>query len=111
MADLPGVLTATDPAYGTSNFQSFWVLLPEDAPLNRNDLLMRLLDAGVSARRGIMASHLEPAYADVDSVRLPVTERLTNDSLILPLYHDLAESDQDRVIDVVSNALAGSALH
>ena len=58
-----------------------------------------------------MASHLEPAYADVDSVPLPVTERLTHDSLILPLYHDLAESDQDRVIDVVSNALAGSALH
>ena len=104
-------MTASDPEYGTTNYQSFWVLLPEDAPISRNDLLARLLDDGISARRGIMASHLEPAYAGVDSVSLPVTERLTRNSLILPLYHDLSEADQDRVIDSVCSALVGSPQH
>jgi dTDP-4-amino-4,6-dideoxygalactose transaminase len=52
-----------------------------------------------------MASHLEPAYADRPRVRLPVTERLTADSLILPLYHQMTEVDQDRVVDVLQGAL------
>ncbi len=102
---VPDLITATDPGYGTTNFQSFWVLLPEDAPVTRNEVLTRLSDAGISGRRGIMASHTEPAYDDVTSGPLPVTERLSNDSLILPLFHDLSESDQDRVVDVLLSEL------
>jgi perosamine synthetase len=66
-----------------------------------------------------MASHLEPAYAFTPargglpgagaggtwrSAELPETERLTNQSLILPLFHDLAEADQDRVVEVIAGA-------
>ena len=35
-----------------------------DFPVSRDELLQQLAEAGVSARRGIMAAHLEPAYAD-----------------------------------------------
>jgi len=35
---------------------------------------------------------------------LPVTDRLTDATLILPLYHQLDEADQDRVIDVLLRA-------
>ena len=31
--------------------------------MDRDELLARLADAGISARRGIMASHRQPAYA------------------------------------------------
>ncbi len=48
-----------------------------------------------------MASHLEPAYATASPVSLPVTERLTRRSLILPLYHGLTDDDQDLVATVV----------
>ena len=34
-----------------------------------------------------MAAHLEPAYAGLPAPPLPVTERLTRRSLILPLFH------------------------
>ena len=51
----------------------------------------RLNEAGISARRGIMAAHLEPAYADHPHRPLPVTERLTRRSLILPLFHEMTE--------------------
>ncbi|MGW3138559.1 DegT/DnrJ/EryC1/StrS family aminotransferase [Streptomyces sp. NPDC001139] len=99
--DVPGLTPVRDPEHGQSNFQSYWVLLEEDFPVGRDDLLAALAAAGVSARRGIMAAHLEPAYADHPSAPLPVTERLTGDSLILPLFHTMTEEQQDRVVTVL----------
>jgi dTDP-4-amino-4,6-dideoxygalactose transaminase len=101
---LEGAVTSADPPGGTTNFQSFWVCLPQGFPVGRDELMARLAASGVSARRGIMASHLEPAYADLPRADLPVTERLTRDSLILPLFHDLSEADQDHVVGVIAAA-------
>ncbi len=106
LAGIPGVRTVTDPEYGTTNYQSFWVLLPEDFPVSRDELLQRLATAGISARRGIMAAHLEPAYQGIGHDPLPVTERLTARTLILPLYHDLTEPEQDLVVSVIAAAAA-----
>lgn len=104
LASIPGVRTITDPGYGTTNYQSFWVLLPDGFPVSRGDLLQRLAEAGVSARRGIMAAHLEPAYRGLARRPLPVTERLTARTLILPLFHDLSEPEQDIVVSVIATA-------
>jgi perosamine synthetase len=106
LAELPGLRMVGDPAWGTTNYQSCWVLLPDDFPVSRDDLLVEFSRAGISPRRGIMAAHLEPAYADLPRVELPVTERLTNRSLILPLFHQMTEDDQDRVVDVLRDVLA-----
>jgi perosamine synthetase len=105
LADVPGLRAVADPEHGTTNYQSFWVVLPEDCPVTRNEVLARLAARGVSARRGIMASHLEPAYAGHPHVDLPVTEMFTGRSLILPLYHDLGEADQRTVVDELKSAL------
>jgi perosamine synthetase len=101
LAALPGIVMAADPPYGTTNFQSFFVVLPDDFAVGRNELLDVLAAAGVSARRGIMAAHLEPAYVGHRHAPLPVTERLTANSLILPLFHQMTRDEQDRVIGVV----------
>lgn len=101
LADLPQLRLVTDPAWGTTNYQSCWLLLPEDSPLSRDDLLAEFTRAAISPRRGIMAAHLEPACADLPPVSLPVTERLTADSLVLPLYHQMTEEEQDRVVAVL----------
>jgi len=101
---IPGVRTITDPAFGTTNYQSFWVLLPDDFPVSRDELLQQLAQAGVSARRGIMAAHLEPACESFTQDPLPVTERLTARTLILPLFHELTESEQDIVVSVIVSA-------
>lgn len=107
LSGIPGPLLAADPPYGETNYQSFWMLLPEESALGRDDLLRLLADAGISARRGIMAAHLEPAYADYRP-SLPVTERLTKHSLILPLFHQMTPSQQERVVSVVTSALTSS---
>jgi dTDP-4-amino-4,6-dideoxygalactose transaminase len=50
-----------------------------------------------------MAAHRQPPYRQLDA-DLPVTERLTDGTLILPVFHQLEESDQDRVIAVLTGS-------
>jgi perosamine synthetase len=110
LSDVDMVRAVHDPGNGTTNYQSFWVLLDERVTVQRNEVLGTLAAAGISGRRGIMASHLEPAYAGHPHDPLPVTELLTNRSLILPLYHDLTAREQEMVIwglsEVVSSGVA-----
>ena len=101
LAGIDGLVPVRDPAYGQTNYQSFWVLLSPEYGIARDEALAALAERGVSARRGIMAAHLEPAYADVTPGPLPVTERLTRDSLILPLHHALTDDDQDYVVGIL----------
>jgi dTDP-4-amino-4,6-dideoxygalactose transaminase len=103
LAEIPGVATVRDPVYGRTNYQSFWITLPDDFPLGQTALLERLMAEGISARRGIMAAHREPAYAGVPA-DLPVTDRLTTRSLILPLFHALTQAEQDRIVEVIAGA-------
>lgn len=109
LGDMPGIMTAADPGYGTTNYQSFWVALPEWFPASRNEVLKALAEGGVSARRGIMAAHLEPAYRNHPHVPLPVTERLTSTSLILPLFHQMTEEEQETVVRVLHD-VAGAVV-
>ncbi len=108
LAGIDGLRPVRDPDWGTSNFQSYWVEVGEEYPLDRDELLLRLAEAGVSARRGIMSSHLQPAYAGSPSLRgpLPVSEHLTGTTLILPLYHQLEAAQQSSVIDALLAPLA-----
>ena len=101
LSAIPGLRMIADPDYGATNYQSFWIVLPDDTPIPRDEVLGMLAHAGISARRGIMAAHLEPAYNSHPHGALPVTELLTARSLILPLFHDLTEEQQDAVVAAV----------
>lgn len=102
IADIAGLRAVADPDSGTSNFQSFWVEVEPAYPTDRDGLLVALAEADISARRGIMAAHRQPPYRDrTPAAGLPATERLHEGTLILPVYHQLTEADQDRVIAVL----------
>jgi dTDP-4-amino-4,6-dideoxygalactose transaminase len=104
LGNVHGLRLLADPPYGESNFQSFWVeVLPQFA-LDREELLAHLAAHEISARRGIMAAHLQPAYSTHPHAPLPITERLTERTLILPVYHQMTAEDQARVIDAVRGA-------
>jgi dTDP-4-amino-4,6-dideoxygalactose transaminase len=99
---IPGLRAVTDPEYGTANFQSYWVEVLPGYGTDREGLLAALAVADISARRGIMAAHRQPPYRDLARPgSLPVTEQLTDNTLILPLYHELTEAEQDRVVEVL----------
>lgn len=110
LAGIPGLRAVQDPSWGKTNFQSFWVEVELDYPLDRDGLLARLAEANISARPGIMAAHRQPAYRDHDggTASLTVTEHLNETTLILPVYHQLTPGDQQRVIEAlqVENAVS-----
>ncbi len=101
LSGVPGLRLVEDPAWGTSNVQSLWLEVLPSYGTDREGLLLALASAGISARRGIMAAHRQPAHAGRDHVPLPVTERLTNSTLILPLFHQMTDAELDRVVQVL----------
>jgi dTDP-4-amino-4,6-dideoxygalactose transaminase len=101
--DIPGLRTVVDPSWGTSNFQSFWIEVSPTFPRSRDDVLAQLAEVEISGRRGIMAAHRQPPYASFSSdEELPDTAYLTDNTLILPLFHQMSESEQARVIDALA---------
>ena len=89
-----------EPAGCRHNFQSYMVRLKSNAPVSRDELMQQLLDRGVSTRRGVMAIHREVPYRNQQwDVRLPHTNRITDTSIILPLFHDMTEAEHDSVLD------------
>lgn len=103
LGSVPDLRCVVDPPHGTSNFQSFWVEVLPGFPMSRDDLLSWLAADGISARRGIMAAHREPAYEGHSGLvaPLPVTERLTDSTLILPMYATMTAEELDRVVDSI----------
>ena len=60
----------------------------------------KMLDAGISTRRGIMTSHRETAYhKDYGNLKLPISEDASDRSIILPLYVPMSQEDIQCVID------------
>lgn len=104
LADVPGLRAVGDPTWGTSNFQSFWVEVGPELGTDRDGLLAHLAEADISARRGIMAAHRQPAYAGAEHLPLPVTERLTDTTLILPVFHQMTGEEIGRVVAAVRSA-------
>ncbi|MDQ1471871.1 MAG: hypothetical protein QOJ99_3351 [Bryobacterales bacterium] len=91
-----------EPAESQHNFQSYMVRLQGDAPLSRDQLMQELLDRGVSSRRGIMAIHREMPYRNAEWCRkLPVTNLVTDTTLVLPLFHGMTNDEQDFVMDSI----------
>lgn len=81
------------------NFQSYSLFLKKNAPLSIEELMQKLLDQGISTRRGVMAIHKELAYQEYDSIYLPNTEEINQRSIIIPLYVPMSKDEVQYVID------------
>ena len=106
LAGLPLELPA-EPAWARTNWQSFWVRLPQE--VEREAVMQHLLDVGIATRPGVLCAHREPAYG-VEPWRagpagLIESERAQDRSVLLPLYHDLGEEQQGRVVAALGEAL------
>ncbi|MBI5609276.1 MAG: DegT/DnrJ/EryC1/StrS family aminotransferase [Deltaproteobacteria bacterium] len=71
----------------------------------RDEVLRRLNEQGIGARRGILAAHLEPAWHDLLRDPLPYTEAWAAQSLALPLFHGMTDDDQQQVAGALVEAL------
>jgi len=102
LAEVPGLAVPREPAWASSNWQSYCVRLPEGC--DQRAVMQFMLDRGVATRPGVMCAHREPVYRDASRWTLPESERAQDRGLVLPLYHELTEEDQDRVVEVLRAA-------
>ena len=106
---IPGVIPATEPAWARTNWQSYTVRL--QPPLDQRRVMQRLLDEGISTRRGVMNAHREPAYPP-GSWRAtgPLTrgEQAQDTVIVLPLYHQMTDEDQQRVVAALRRAVSSA---
>jgi perosamine synthetase len=106
LADMTDVVSPVEPGWARTNWQTFHVRLRGD--VDQRAVMQRMLDEGVATRRGVMNAHLERAYpAGTWSAAGPLTqsEIAQHRCIMLPLYHDMTDADQGRVVDALRSAL------
>ncbi|MBD3180946.1 aminotransferase class I/II-fold pyridoxal phosphate-dependent enzyme [Candidatus Poribacteria bacterium] len=100
LADIDFIHTPYVPEYSTHTYQSYSLRLDKDCKLDRDDIIQRMADMGVSCRRGIPPIHLEPYYRSLlGNLSLPITENVSRRSFFLPLYPSMTDDEQIYVID------------
>jgi dTDP-4-amino-4,6-dideoxygalactose transaminase len=101
LSHIPDMGLPAEPDYARSNWQSFWVKLP--AGVDQRGVMQALLDQGISTRRAIMNAHREAAYGAPGDYRagstLAQSERMQDHAIILPLFHEMTDDDQERVAE------------
>jgi dTDP-4-amino-4,6-dideoxygalactose transaminase len=103
LSALSQIVVAAEPEWARSNWQTFHVRLCGD--LDQRTVMQRMLDAGISTRRGVMNAHREAAYpAGTWSSPGPLrcSELAQDRCIMLPLYHQMTDADQDRVITTLT---------
>jgi len=108
LAGHPWLALPQEPPWARSNWQSFWVTLTPACPHDQVAVMQALQERGIQSRRGVMCAHRELAYQDLPlRFPLPVSERLQDRSLILPLFPGMTPGDLDRVVAGLEEVLAG----
>ena len=109
LRDIPGLTLPAEPEWARTNWQSYCVRLSKD--LDQREVMQRMLDDGIATRRGVMCAHREPAYRDPASWRcaqpqrarskhcsnLTESEKAQDSGVILPLFSQMTERQQERV--------------
>ena len=91
-----------------SNFQSYSIFLKPECPISRNELMEKMLEAGIATRRGIMTIHRELAYKDLNGIEtLSISEDTSDRSIILPLYVGIQNSELEYIVNVFKELTTG----
>jgi perosamine synthetase len=103
--DVAEICPPAEPAWARSNWQSYCVRLP--AKVAQRSVMQAMLNAGVATRRGVTCAHLEPACASVPRRHpLTVSEQAQAECILLPLFPQITDPEQDHVIDALRAAIA-----
>jgi perosamine synthetase len=97
--NIPSIRLPLEPEGYITNWQSYSIYIKKECPVKRNDLMQKLLDLGISTRRGVMTSHRETAYKNFNLVSpLPNSEDASDNSIIIPLFVPMTDEEIEYVI-------------
>ncbi|KQN74638.1 DegT/DnrJ/EryC1/StrS family aminotransferase [Devosia sp. Leaf64] len=103
---IKGIGLPVEPAYARSNWQSYCIRLPLGC--EQREVMQKLLDRGISTRRGIMNAHLEKPYLDPDqsiASSLVRSEKAQAECIMLPIFAQMTDAEFERVVLEVTNVL------
>jgi dTDP-4-amino-4,6-dideoxygalactose transaminase len=102
LQNLSWLQTPVIPTNCRHNYQSYMVRLTGDSATKRDAIMQNLLEKKISTRRAIMATHRELPYRSAHWENLLLQTNLACDTaLILPLFHQMTESEQDYIIEAL----------
>ena len=121
LTGVPGIGVPCEPVWARSTWQSYCVRLPGHC--DQRTVMQRMREDGVATRRGTMCAHREPAYTGAGwrccegpgicgcetggCRRLAESERAQDGTIVLPLFPEMTYEQQDRVVQVLSEACKG----
>ncbi len=93
-----------EPSWARTNWQSYAVRLPDHA--DQKTVMQKMLDAGISTRRGIMCAHREDGYRTTRHAGLSNSEWCQDRTIVLPLYPQMTSADIALVASTLKMATA-----
>jgi dTDP-4-amino-4,6-dideoxygalactose transaminase len=108
LAGIADVQLPSEPAWARSNWQSYCIRLP--AGCDQGRIMQSMLDEGIATRRGIPSAHRDPAshraaWRAEHRDALAISDEISDDGLMLPLFGDMTEDDQARVASALACAI------
>ena len=105
-ADVPGLRLQPEAPWGLhTRWLSVFQLDPTECPVRPLDLVRALEQENIESRPVWRPMHTQPLYADAEVIGGGVAERLYETGICLPSSSNLAEEDQQRVVDAVLAAV------
>lgn len=106
LQDLEGIAFMPEPNYGTStHWLSCITVDSEIAKVSRERLRLALLEKQIETRPLWKPMHLQPIFADYESINNGVSEDLFSKGLCLPSGSNLTDEDLERVISEIRSIL------
>jgi dTDP-4-amino-4,6-dideoxygalactose transaminase len=119
LAEVPGLRLPDEPPWAKSNWQSFCVRLPDQC--DQRHVMQEMLTTGIATRRAIMCAHREMAYDQEPwscgpgartcgclsgtCAHLGESEKAQDHAIVLPLFHQMTDADQDEVANTLITAV------
>jgi len=107
LADLPLKLPRRHPEDFSALHLYIVRLQPDATGRSHREVFEALRDAGIGVNLHYIPVHLQPYYRAMgfDEGDFPEAERYYAEAITLPIYPGLEESQQDRVVDALREAL------
>jgi dTDP-4-amino-4,6-dideoxygalactose transaminase len=100
LGEISWLETQNEKKYSRTNWQTFVCTLLDNAPCDRFDLMKTLGEMGVASRRSNVNAHEEPPYQP-QNWNLPISERVVDRGIALPMFAGLTEDNVHRCVQVI----------
>lgn len=98
-----GISLPVQKDYVKNVYWLYSVVINEDYPILRDELIIRLRENGIDSRPFFMPIHEMPPYINCKHGDLKVTEELKNKGINLPSSVDLKKEDIEKICEVIKS--------